>query len=101
MSSVRLQSRPGDRGPYLRTIPSWHGQLERIYNKPMRTHIIGNPVPTPEQLGKILGVSSERVAAVRQIMDGSAKEKVRGRSKTTARKKSTRVRTSGRATGKR
>ena len=60
----------------------------------MRTHTIGNPVPTPEQLGKILGVSSERVAAVRQIMDGSAKEKVRGRSKTTARKKSTRVRAS-------
>jgi hypothetical protein len=61
----------------------------------MRTHTIGNPVPTPEQLGKILGVSSERVAAVRQIMDGSAKEKVRGRSKTTARKRSTRVRASG------
>lgn len=34
----------------------------------MRTHIIGNPVPTPEQLGKILGVSSERVAAVRQMV---------------------------------
>ena len=67
----------------------------------MRTHTIGNPVPTPEQLAKILGVSSERVAAVRQIMDGAAKEKVRGRSKTTTRKKSTRVRTSGRATGKR
>jgi hypothetical protein len=67
----------------------------------MQTHIIRNPVPTPEQMGKILGVSSERVAAVRQIMDGSAKEKVRGRSKTTPRKKSTRVRTSGRATGKR
>ena len=67
----------------------------------MPAHIIRNPVPTPEQLGKILGVSSERVAAVRQIMDGSAKEKVRGRSKTTARKKSARVRTSGRATGKR
>jgi hypothetical protein len=67
----------------------------------MRTHIIGNPVPTPEQLGKILGVSSERVAAVRQIMDGSAKDKVRGRSKTTARKKSNRVRTSRRASGKR
>ncbi len=65
----------------------------------MPAHIIRNPVPTPEQLGKILGVSSERVAAVRQIMDGSAKEK--RRSKTTARKKSARVRTNGRATGKR
>jgi hypothetical protein len=67
----------------------------------MPIHIIGNPVPTPEQLGKILGVSSERVAAVRQIMDGPAKETVRGRSKTTARKKSSRVRTSRRASGKR
>ena len=67
----------------------------------MPAHIIRNPVPTPEQLGKILGVSSERVAAVRQIMDGSAKEKVRGRSKTTPRKKSARIQTSGRASGKR
>jgi hypothetical protein len=67
----------------------------------MQTHIIGNPVPTPEQMGKILGVSSERVAAVRQIMDGSAKEKAPGRLRTAARKKSTRARTSGRATGKR
>jgi hypothetical protein len=67
----------------------------------MRAHIISNPVPTPEEMGEILGVSSERVAAVRQIMDGSAKEKARERLKTTARKKSTRIRTSGRATGKR
>jgi hypothetical protein len=78
-----------------------HGQLERIYNRSMSAHIIRNPVPTPEQLGKILGVSSERVAAVRQIMDGSAKEKVRGRSKTTPRKNSARVRATSRATGKR
>ena len=63
----------------------------------MSAHRIGNPVPTPEQMAKILGVSSARVAAVRQIMDGSAKEKARGRSKTAARKKSTR----GRAVGKR
>lgn len=49
----------------------------------MRAHIIGNPVPTPEEMGKILGVSPERVAAVRQIMDESAKEKARKRLKTT------------------
>jgi hypothetical protein len=67
----------------------------------MSAHKIGNPVPTPEQMAKILGVSSERVAAVRQIMDGSAKEKSPGRFRTTARKKSTRPRASGRATGKR
>ena len=67
----------------------------------MPAHIISNPVPTPEQMAKILGVSSERLAAVRQIMDGSAKEKASGRSKTTARKKATRARTRGRATGKR
>jgi hypothetical protein len=67
----------------------------------MRAHIIRNPVPTPEQLGKILGVSSERVAAVRQIMDGPAKEKASGKSRMTTRKKSTRARISGRATGKR
>jgi hypothetical protein len=43
----------------------------------VRAHIIANPVPTPEELGKILRASPERVAAVRQIMDGPAKEKVK------------------------
>ena len=57
----------------------------------MSAHIIGNPVPTPEEMGKILGLSSERVAAVRRIMSTPAKEKVSGRStgvrRTAARKK--------------
>ena len=41
---------------------------------PMSAHIIGNPVPTPEQMGEILGLSSERVAAVRRIMGTLAKK---------------------------
>jgi hypothetical protein len=32
------------------------------------THIIANSVPTPEEMGEILGLSSERVKAVRKIM---------------------------------
>ena len=31
-------------------------------------HVIGNPVPTPEELGDSLGVSPDRVKAVRRIM---------------------------------
>jgi hypothetical protein len=34
----------------------------------MSAHVIRNPVPTPEQMAKILGISSERVDAVRGIM---------------------------------
>jgi len=34
----------------------------------MSAYVIGNPVPTPEELGRILGLRSERVAAVRSIM---------------------------------
>jgi hypothetical protein len=46
----------------------------------MSAHIIGNPVPTPEEMGKILGLSSERVAAVRRIMSSPAKESASPRS---------------------
>ncbi len=31
-------------------------------------HIIRNPVPTPEEMGEILGLSPDRVKAVRRIM---------------------------------
>jgi hypothetical protein len=34
----------------------------------MSVHVIANPVPSPEEMGEILGLSSDRVAAV-QIMD--------------------------------
>jgi hypothetical protein len=70
----------------------------------MSAHIIGNPVPTPEEMGKILGLSSERVAAVRRIMSTPAKEKVSGRStgvrRTAARKKQAATRRSVRSANK-
>jgi predicted RNA-binding protein YlqC (UPF0109 family) len=31
-------------------------------------HVIHNTVPTPEEMGDILGLSPKRIAAVRQIM---------------------------------
>ena len=34
----------------------------------MSAQVIGNPVPTPEEMGQYLGLSPERVAAVRIIM---------------------------------
>jgi hypothetical protein len=34
----------------------------------MAVHVIGNPVPTPEEMGEILGLSPDRVKAIRQIM---------------------------------
>lgn len=41
----------------------------------MSVHVIGNSVPTPEQMGEFLGLKPERVAAVRSIM--SAPERTR------------------------
>ena len=38
------------------------------YNKDVGVHTIANPVPTPEEMGDILGLSSDRVNAVRKIM---------------------------------
>jgi len=38
----------------------------------MSTHVIGNPVPTPEEMGEILGLSPKRVAALRRIMSTPA-----------------------------
>jgi hypothetical protein len=60
----------------------------------MSMHVIGNSVPTPEQMGEFLGLKSERVAAVRSIM--SAPEKVKGSGRSsgafrTVRKKSSRT----------
>jgi hypothetical protein len=74
--------------PYLLSLPN-HG----VYTRPVTAHIIGNPVPTPEEMGTILGLSSEHVAAVRRIMSTPAKEKLTDRltmvRRTAARKKST------------
>jgi hypothetical protein len=47
----------------------------------MSPHIIRNPVPTPEQMAKILGISSERVTAVREIMGTPLAEAGRKRAK--------------------
>jgi len=41
----------------------------------MAVHVIANPVPTPEQMGRILGLSSERVAGLRTIMNAPAARK--------------------------
>jgi hypothetical protein len=71
----------------------------------MIAHVIGNPVPTPEEMGEILGLSSDRVAAVRRIMSTPNRQKTPTRSgvafRAAARKKSSRTRTSARAAVKR
>lgn len=47
----------------------------------MSAHKIGNPVPTtPEQMGQILGLGPERVAALRKIRAAPAEETSSGRS---------------------
>jgi hypothetical protein len=65
-------------------------------------HVIANPVPTPEEMGDILGLSSDRVASVRRIMETPIRQKASGRSgsafRAGARKKS--PRTSPRAAAK-
>jgi hypothetical protein len=69
----------------------------------MSAHVIGNPVPTPEEMGEILGLNSDRVAAVRRIMDTPNQQKTSDRSIVfrTVRKKSSRTRTSARVAAKR
>jgi hypothetical protein len=67
-------------------------------------YIIDNPVPTPEEMGKILGLSPDRVAAVRRIMNTPIKRKASGKSsvrvKAGARKKSSGTRTAPRSDAK-
>ena len=105
--AARRQRRPEERGTASLGIQCIFCHLEPggVYTKRMSAHKIGNPVPTPEQMGQILGLSSERVAAVRRIMSTPAKEKTTDRSdrvvRSKTRKKSTRVQISSRATGKR
>jgi hypothetical protein len=70
----------------------------------MTAHVIGNPVPTPEELAEMLGMSPDRVAAVRRIMSTPNRQKTSSRSsvpfKAAARKRSSRSGTSARAASK-
>lgn len=52
------------------------GHCCATYNGHMRAYVISNPVPTPEEMGEILGLSSDRVTAVRRIMSTPAPRKV-------------------------
>jgi hypothetical protein len=54
----------------------------------MSAYVIRNSVPTPEEMGEYLGISSERVSAVRSIMEAPIRSKTASRSLTyrTARK---------------
>ncbi len=64
----------------------------------MSVYVIGNPVPTPEEMAEFLGVSPERVAAIRKIMSTPVRRKTSSRSsaavKASAGKKASRSRTS-------
>jgi hypothetical protein len=55
---------------------------QRPYNLGMAVHVIGNPVPTPEEMGEILGLSPDRVKAVRQIMSTPVRAKKSASAKT-------------------
>ena len=41
----------------------------------MSVYTITNRVPTPEEMGEILGLSSDRVKAIRRIMSAPARPK--------------------------
>ena len=41
----------------------------------MAVHIIGNPVPTPEEMAEILDLSPDRVTAIRRIMSTPVRAK--------------------------
>jgi hypothetical protein len=41
----------------------------------MAVHVIGNPVPTPEEMGEILGLGPDRVKAIRRIMSTPVRAK--------------------------
>ena len=69
----------------------------------MSAHVIGNPVPTPEEMGRILGLSSERVAAVRSIMStpSSRKSSTNKSRAASSYEEASRSRTSSKVGGKR
>jgi hypothetical protein len=98
--SHSMPGQAGQAGPaYFLSLPD-----QRVYTRSMSAHIIGNPVPTPEEMGEILGLSSERVAAVRRIMSTTGAETGSKRSisarKTATRKKKAAARKSVRSASK-
>jgi len=46
----------------------------------MNAYVISNPVPSPEEMGRLLGLSPERVARVRSIMNAPSSRKTSKRS---------------------
>jgi hypothetical protein len=49
----------------------------------MEQIVISNPVPTPEEMAEIIGMSPERVVALRRIMDQPVKRQQSGRKRGT------------------
>jgi len=50
----------------------------------MEPIVISNPVPTPEEMAEILGMSPERVVELRRIMDAPPKRKTTRRKRALA-----------------
>jgi hypothetical protein len=50
----------------------------------MEQIVISNPVPTPEEMAEILGMSPERVVELRRIMDAPPRRKTALRKRATA-----------------
>jgi hypothetical protein len=48
---------------------------EVLYNESVSAYTITNSVPTPEEMGEMLGLSSDRVKAIRRIMSAPARPK--------------------------
>ena len=63
-----------------RGMPCLSPGLGLNYNCDMAMHVIANPVPTPEEMARMLGLSSERVVAVRKIMNATSVRKTSRRS---------------------
>jgi hypothetical protein len=62
-------------GSFLRLKTFCKSILVSHYDESMSVYVIGNPVPTPEEMGRILGLSPERVEAVRRIMNTPSRRK--------------------------
>ena len=54
--------------------------MTKPYNDLVSAYVITNPVPTPEEMGEILGLSPDRVKAVRAIMSNPGPAKTTGMS---------------------
>jgi hypothetical protein len=49
----------------------------------MEQIVISNPVPTPEEMAEIIGMSPERVVEIRRIMDAPPKQTAAQRKRAT------------------